>query len=224
MTTSHSPKRGRPLGSRKPDRRLRRDYRFHPQILAQIEQGRKLVGSPHETEFVEQAIRHYVAWLAGQFQADLSEFHQSSAALPPTLDEIATTKKTAQPSQEPTIRIDPLKPDGLMRSFQIHYKQHGLEAIAGLYPIDEHCAALGYRFECHCESTACPAPPWGVRQKEHSLALQKLASVLILEALEQEGWQPEDAAHPQAPETIWRYLEAAPPAPGENESSWEEES
>lgn len=221
MTTSQSPKRGRPLGSRKPDRRLRRDYRFHPLVLAQIEQGRKLVGYPHETEFVEQAIGHYVAWLAGQFQADLPErglLHHGSLALPPTPDEVATTKKTAQlrPSQEPTIRIDPLKPDGLMHSFQIHYQQHGLEVTAGLRPIDEHCAALGYRFECHCESTARPAQPWGARQKEHSLALQKLASALILEALEQEGWQPEDAAHPQAPETVWRYLEAAPPAPCED--------
>lgn len=63
MTTTPK-KRGRPEGWTKPGgRRQRRDYRFTPDTLARIEQGRKLATCKDETDFVEQAITHYVSRL-----------------------------------------------------------------------------------------------------------------------------------------------------------------
>ncbi len=71
MTTHRE--RGRPTGSVKPAelRRQRKDHRFSPATLHQIEQGRALLAqaneqhkTPNETAFLEMAIAHYVAFLA----------------------------------------------------------------------------------------------------------------------------------------------------------------
>jgi hypothetical protein len=60
-------KRGRPQGSAKTVHRVRRDYRFSQETLAHIAHGRALRSEGlDETAFVEQAIAHYKAFLAGE--------------------------------------------------------------------------------------------------------------------------------------------------------------
>lgn len=66
MSTSTELIRGRKTGWTKPDRRTRRDYRFTPTVMSQIALGRTLCSNANETDFVEQAIRHYVVSLCGQ--------------------------------------------------------------------------------------------------------------------------------------------------------------
>jgi len=65
--------RGRPAGSRKPatELRQRRDYRFSPATVHQIEQGRQLAQTT-ETAFVEVAIQQYVSFLIAK-EADSCE-------------------------------------------------------------------------------------------------------------------------------------------------------
>src|SRR5258707_811026 len=62
-------RRGRPTGWTKPERRQRRDYRFQPITLILISQGQALdQSSQDETAYVEAAIAHYTALLAGKAQ------------------------------------------------------------------------------------------------------------------------------------------------------------
>lgn len=72
-------RRGRPTGSGKPatELRQRRDYRFSPATLHQIEQGRQLVHAT-ETAFIEEAIGYYVDFLANK-EADVREMEQIRA-------------------------------------------------------------------------------------------------------------------------------------------------
>lgn len=62
--------RGRPTGSVAAVHRVRRDYRFSQEVLNYIAQGRALTDdASNETAFVEQAIAHYTAFLAGEIQS-----------------------------------------------------------------------------------------------------------------------------------------------------------
>ncbi|MGB8346599.1 MAG: hypothetical protein WCD86_17060 [Ktedonobacteraceae bacterium] len=72
-------RRGRPTGSRKSaaELRQRRDYRFSPATLHQIEQGRQLVNAT-ETAFLEEAIGYYVDFLTNK-EADIREMEQIHA-------------------------------------------------------------------------------------------------------------------------------------------------
>jgi hypothetical protein len=63
--------RGRPHGSTKSVHRVRRDYRFSQETLGHITHGRELRSEElDETAFVEQAIAHYTAFLAGEAQVN----------------------------------------------------------------------------------------------------------------------------------------------------------
>jgi len=56
----------RPTGSVAAIHKIRRDYRFAPETMQQISDGRAVfAGTLNETEFVERAIAHYAEFLAG---------------------------------------------------------------------------------------------------------------------------------------------------------------
>jgi len=63
--------RGRPTGSIASIHRVRRDYRFSQETLGHIAYGRTLKSNEiDETAFVEEAIVHYTAFLAGEVQVN----------------------------------------------------------------------------------------------------------------------------------------------------------
>lgn len=69
MSIQQQRDRGRPTGSVAAIHRVRKDYRFSQQTLDHIAQGRALTDDAfNETAFVEQAIAHYTAFLAGEIQ------------------------------------------------------------------------------------------------------------------------------------------------------------
>lgn len=69
MNIQSQRKRGRPHGSTKMIHRARRDYRFSQEIIGHIAYRRTLTSEEfNETAFVEQAIAHYTAFLAGEVQ------------------------------------------------------------------------------------------------------------------------------------------------------------
>ncbi len=65
ISPTEEKRRGRPTGWRKPDRKVRRDYRFKPETLRILDEPRE---SQDETAFVEAAILHYASHQAEQAQ------------------------------------------------------------------------------------------------------------------------------------------------------------
>jgi hypothetical protein len=85
------------------EKRQRKDYRFSPATLRQIEQGRRLTHTPDETAFVEAAIQHYVRSLASQ-----EEMHV--LAHPPTQDQAATQVTAPVVQKQPRQPIERKRP------------------------------------------------------------------------------------------------------------------
>lgn len=211
--------RGRPTGSFKSIelRRQRKNHRFSPDTVNLIEQGRVLLpGKPlTETAFLERAVEHYVAFLAGtppqesenqeierlrQQVSDLEREREQALAA----SSYALAKKKLSRA-EPQIAIDPLKPDGTMRSYLLRWEQDGLRAIASLDPIDEYSSAAGYRLDCSCHSIARPGQPLGVRQQKRGDTFLQLVRTKMVQELLKAGWQPGDPAHAESGTTVWRY-------------------
>lgn len=100
--TQHNRGRGRPAGSVKlpTERRQRKDYRFSPAALRQIEQGR-LLAHTTATAFVEAAVGHYIDFLVGA--ADMREIELPHAhSLPLAEHRQAGTR--AELSRQPIMR------------------------------------------------------------------------------------------------------------------------
>lgn len=90
--------RGRPRGSVKAERRLRRDYRFSPTTLQIIEQGRQRAAMS-ETAFVEAAIQHYHEFLV-RGEAESHELEQLRARARRLEEELV---EVSRPRPAPTI-------------------------------------------------------------------------------------------------------------------------
>jgi hypothetical protein len=101
-------RRGRPTGSRKPatELRQRRDYRFSPATLHQIEQGRQLVNAT-ETAFLEEAIRYYT-----NKEADVREMEQIRARVQELERQLAEAHTVQQfpPSRQAIRQQEPVSP------------------------------------------------------------------------------------------------------------------
>lgn len=96
---------GRPTGSRKPtiELRQRRNYRFSPATLHQIEQGRQLAHVT-ETAFIEEAIGYYVEFLTNK-EADAREMEQIRDRVQELERQLAEAYMVQQfPQSRPTIR------------------------------------------------------------------------------------------------------------------------
>lgn len=142
MTTGNVRRtRGRPQGSYKEQRRQRKDHRFMPDTLSQIEQGRALLpGQPiTETAFLERAIGHYMAFLTGEAQQqdnqqELERLRAQVADLERKLDlvelsesqartEIMLLKKKAK--QQGSVQAPESKYPDLRKSYQIYVMHEG---------------------------------------------------------------------------------------------------
>jgi hypothetical protein len=164
MTTGNQG-RGRPSGSTIPAerRRQRKDYRFAPPILHQIEQGRALLAhaseqhkAPKETAFIEMAIQHYVAFLAGSPQEVIAnqETGRLQAQVRNLEHELRATRISLRLAEEriATLLTPPAKPKyvDLSKAYQIYITHAGNEHPQlpdGLQYAPEDPPEIGYY---HC--------------------------------------------------------------------------
>lgn len=86
--------RGRPRGSVKADRRLRRDYRFSRATMQLIEQGRQRTDMT-ETAFVEAAICHYLDFLTEK-ETEVGEVERLRARLQHLEQELAEASRPSR--------------------------------------------------------------------------------------------------------------------------------
>ena len=146
--------RGRPQGSTIPAerRRQRKDYRFSPTALREIAQGRALLAAanenhevPKETAFLEAAITHYVAFLAGNTHQEMERLQAQITDLERALDsaEIALNQAQAEtrllkkkPQHQP---IEPAKPV----AYADLHKAYGISMIHA----DKTCPTLPDGFQ-----------------------------------------------------------------------------
>lgn len=192
--------RGRPRGSTKSVHRVRRDYRFSPETLDRIAQGRALKSDElDETAFVEQAIAHYAAHLEGsvqnqmqisqeviRLQAQIADLERNLARTQQALRQAEAKTRLQAPSQpNPSTRPGPRKP-----LYQILIK-HG----------SGPCPSLpdGYGFlytqekEYHCPVHLVFAAPCAIDQARRRIEVLKRVPNLVRIWLTKDGYDvPQD--------------------------------
>lgn len=123
--------RGRPAGSGKPasELRQRRDYRFLPSTLRQIEYGRQLTETS-ETAFVEAAVAHYARFLEGAMETpEVEQLRSRVRDLEEKLAEaqaVAAEPKAADVAQWEPVAPAPTQPvpssSARLPTYQIYLK------------------------------------------------------------------------------------------------------
>ena len=177
--------RGRPAGSVKPpeERRQRKDYRFSPATLHQIEQGRQLAPTPDETAFVEAAIEHYVSALTGK-----GKTHE--LAQPPIQDQPGASAITPLAQKQPGQPLDrkqpPAPPRAIIPSLRQPVYQIFLKHELGSHP------HLPEGFD-YIEQDECPTHLVSLQPgkldaaRDRAIQLQTVPGILSIWILDRKG-------------------------------------
>ncbi|HEY6411403.1 MAG TPA: hypothetical protein VIY29_28420, partial [Ktedonobacteraceae bacterium] len=188
MSIQSPPVKGRPRGSVAQTHRVRRDYRFAQGTLDALVQGRVLGSdAPDETAFVEQAIVHYTAFLAGQVQANQevarlqSRVRDLERDLARTQQELHLAEAKKKPQPALAARPGPRKP-----LYQILIKHH-----AGPCPLLPD--GYGFLYTQENDDHQCPthlvfAAPCPIDQARRRIEVLKRVPGLVRIWLTKDGY------------------------------------